>query len=112
MRMILFFIFFICACQVKDSNNIPEDLLSKTELKELLVDMHLLQAKISIWNQTTSFTQAQQDSCYRLLYEKHSISESLFDSSLFYYSTFHIETLDQIYQGVIKNLENQELELD
>ena len=48
---------------------------------------------------------------FKLLYEKHNISEAILDSSLTYYTLQESEMLEQIYTEVLEVLKKQEAEL-
>ena len=99
------------ACSSPSTNEMPNTVLSQTEMISIITDVHLLKGKISVWRKTQAVSQLQEDSLFQLLYEKHNTSEAILDSSLTYYTLQESELLEQIYTEVIEILKKQEADL-
>tara|TARA_B100000674_G_scaffold270774_2_gene223650 strand:- start:2691 stop:3143 length:453 start_codon:yes stop_codon:yes gene_type:complete len=102
---------FLLACSSPSINEMPNKVLSPTEMTSIITDVHLLKGKISVWRKTQAVSQLQEDSLFQLLYEKHNTSEAILDSSLTYYTLQESELLEQIYTEVIEILKKQEADL-
>ena len=102
---------FLLACSSPSINEMPNKVLSPTEMTSIITDVHLLKGKISVWRKTQAVSQLQEDSLFQLLYEKHNISESILDSSLTYYSLQESDLLEKIYTEVVEVLKKQEADL-
>ena len=110
MRFIVIISFLLLAC-CNSKKELPEKMLSTKEMASILSDVHLLKGKISVWRKTQAVSQLQEDSLFKLLYEKHNISEAILDSSLTYYTLQESELLEQIYTEVVEQLQKQEADL-
>jgi len=105
MRILFFILFFVLAsCQSTVDKNIPNDILSMEKMKIVLFDFHLIKSQINIWNQKNTISLSQKDSIYNSLYVKHEITAKDFNNSLSYYINNNIDSLNVIYDDVIKNL--------
>ena len=102
---------FLLACSSPSIKEMPNKVLSQTEMISIITDVHLLKGKISVWRKTQAVSQLQEDSLFQLLYEKHNISEAILDSSLTYYTLQESELLEQIYTEVVEVLKKQEADL-
>ena len=111
MRNALIMSVFMLACSSPSTNEMPNTVLSQTEMISIITDVHLLKGKISVWRKTQAVSQLQEDSLFQLLYEKHNTSEAILDSSLTYYTLQESELLEQIYTEVIEVLKKQEADL-
>ena len=111
MRVAVIIVVFLLACSDPSPKEMPNKVLSQTEMISIITDVHLLKGKISVWRKTQAVSQLQEDSLFQLLYEKHNISESILDSSLTYYTLQESELLEQIYTEVVEQLQKQEADL-
>ena len=111
MRIAVIMSVFLLACSGPSPKEMPNKVLSQTEMISAITDLHLLKGKISVWRKTQAVSQLQEDSLFQRLYEKHNISEAILDSSLTYYTLQESELLEQIYTEVVKVLKKQEAEL-
>ena len=110
MRFIVIICFILLACNTT-KKELPEKILTDKKMLSILSDVHLLKGKISVWRKTQAVSQLQEDSLFKLLYEKHNISEAILDSSLTYYTLQESELLEQIYTEVVEVLKKQEADL-
>ena len=111
MRIPVIMTVFLLACSGPSTKEMPNKVLSQTEMISAMTDVHLLKGKISVLRKTQAVSQLQEDSLFELLYEKHNISEAILDSSLTYYALQESELLEQIYTEVVEVLKKQEADL-
>ena len=111
MRVVVIMGVFLLACSDPSPKEMPNKVLSRTEMISAITDVHLLKGKISVWRKTQAVSQLQEDSLFQLLYEKHNISKEILDSSLTYYTLQESELLEQIYTEVVEELKKQEADL-
>lgn len=79
-----------------------EDVLSKSEMEQILYEMHLAQAVVDY----SDGDRGVNDLSYRLaVIRKHGLTEAEWDSSFCYYSR-HTEELYEIYQNLQQRLAN------
>ena len=110
MRFIVIIYFILLACNTSQKE-LSEKMLSEKKMISILSDVHLLKGKISVWRKTQAVSQLQEDSLFKLLYEKHDISKEILDSSLTYYTIKESDMLEQIYTEVLEQLKKQETDL-
>ena len=110
MRFIVIIYFILLACNTSQKE-LSEKMLSEKKMISILSDVHLLKGKISVWRKTKAVSQLQEDSLFKLLYEKHDISKEILDSSLTYYTIKESDMLEQIYTEVLEQLKKQETDL-
>ncbi len=87
----------------------PPNLLSKQEMTSLLVQFHLLEARLESSRLSPDSARALFLSQQREVLWQHHVpaADSSFERSYRYYST-HAKDLDEIYAGVIDSLMVQE----
>jgi hypothetical protein len=78
---------------------------------EVLVDIHYLKGKVSVWRLKQEVSQQQEDALLQDIFKKHQLTEADFDSSLSYYSTANAKLLEAIYTQVVEELQKQEADL-
>ena len=84
----------------------PRRILSSSEMREVLVDLHKTDAAMQIsgiWN--TDYE--ARDLYYAQVLEKHGVTQAQFDSSLVWY-TAHPQFFNKIYPKVLKELAAEE----
>lgn len=90
-------------------SNRPSDVISKSQMVDVLVDMQLVESAL----RTSTVQPARGDSLlqktYIRLFKKHHITKEQFEASLQYYIQ-DIEQLDAIYNEVISRLTAMEAE--
>lgn len=98
---IVFLVLVLAAC-----SNRPDGVMSQSEMRSFLTDLHLLEGVLS-QNQNIAGDDRQEVYYYNALFEKHGITQEIFDSSLVYY-TRQPKRFERIYAGVTRNLEKLE----
>lgn len=91
---------FIISCTSNTIYKKPEDLISKDQMVDLLVDMHLAQSAKPVKN----IDNKRKIDYMHLVYEKYSIDSTRFKTSNFYYTT-NIDEYNEILKKVQKRLQ-------
>ncbi len=94
---------FLISCSKKEEK-IPENILSKNKMIQVLVDVHIAEATIQ--NKYLALNDSTKNIAagyYRNLFEKNKITEQQFRESFSYYS-HHLDLLNKIYEEVINEL--------
>lgn len=90
----------------------PAGTLSEERMADILVDIHITEATLRVFND--SISRLSDTSALRMrfaeVFRKHDVTPDEFNISLNYYIE-HIEILDNIYTDVINRLSEQELQL-
>jgi hypothetical protein len=109
---ILFISMLISASCSSILNPKPSGTLSEKQMTDILVDIHLTEASMSIANDSISrlHDTTQMRIRFAQVFEKHNTDPDDFNTSLTYYLE-HIEELDKIYVGVINRLTELEATL-
>ena len=89
-------------------SNRPDDVLSRSEMKSFLTDLHLLEG---VFSSDVTISEDEKILYYHALFQKHGISKAQFDSSLVYY-TRNPKVFERIYTSVNKNLEELRTEVE
>lgn len=108
---ILFIALLFASCN-SILNSKPSGTLSEKQMTDILVDIQLTEASMTVAND--SLTRLNDTTLMRIrfarVFEKHNIDPDDFNTSLTYYLE-HIEELDKIYVGVISRLTELEATL-
>jgi len=102
------FLFF--ACSGKKTVSIPETILPKEKMAEVMLDIHLLEATMNL-NATSAdkMNPANPSPNFDVL-KKNNISKKQYDESFDFYSQ-HPELLIEIYQTVLNDLSKMQAEV-
>ncbi len=106
--LIVFLIIFLTNCG-NSKTNIPENILSREKMRAILIDIHLLEGKISesgyANNDTAIFNYTKESD---IIWKKHKIDSVRFRKSFKYYSE-NTKVFAQIYQEIIDSLSLKEV---
>jgi hypothetical protein len=92
----------LIACSNKSSENIPANILSKEDMAEILVDVHLLEASINL-NVIPTLTTNVNEQTPVDIFKKNNITKKQYEESLNYY-TEHPQVLAEVYDLVLISL--------
>ncbi|MBR1667885.1 MAG: DUF4296 domain-containing protein [Bacteroidaceae bacterium] len=103
--LLILFMFTFVAC-----DNRPKDVLSRSKMEDVLYDYHLMQGIIEQLPRDEKQKKAQD--YINAVFEKHSITEAEFDSSIVYYNR-HTKDLHKIYEHLTDRYTaaNEELQI-
>ena len=110
-KTIYFFVIFLSimiSCGKRNKEEIPEGILSRKKMVEVLVDVQIAEAAIQMRNNTPSTgvdTMALAE--YKYVFKKHSINDSIFRKNFYYYSS-QPELMAAMYTEVITSLSKQQ----
>jgi hypothetical protein len=105
LTILLFSLLFSCT---KQETSIPEDVLPKDKMAEVLTDFQLAETVVRLQlNYKDSITES---SLFDKVFEKHQISKEQFDKSFTFY-TKHPTILKEIYDECIVNFTEKQAEL-
>jgi hypothetical protein len=101
----LFFFLLLLGCVTE--NKPPENIMTRQEMIDFLIDLHIVEAKISMsripYDSIKLFFPEVEDSLYR----KHQISDTLYKKSYQYYLK-NITLMEEIYSAVVDSLSLRE----
>jgi hypothetical protein len=96
---LILFCFLLVACSGNDEKKIPDSVLPKEKMTEVLVDIHLLEAVLNL-----NAGNINKDNIQGIdLFKKHNITKKKFDDSYAFY-TENPEILTEIYDMVLNEL--------
>ena len=111
MRQYMFHILLCVALAIlyTSCDNRPEGVLSKGDMKRVLYDYHKVQGMMSNVQGDNQWTEQQY---LDAVFEKHGITQAIFDSSLVWYNA-HADVLKDIYTDLKQTIteENEALQL-
>ncbi|UXP31048.1 DUF4296 domain-containing protein [Reichenbachiella agarivorans] len=90
---------FLNACKRSDSEN----LISKSKMTEILIDQHVLEAKVLMLKLKSDSATKVYNSLEKELLESHGVNKKMFEKSFGYYMA-RPELLDKIYEVVVDSL--------
>lgn len=103
-KLIFFFIgVLFLGCGGKELNHIPDEIIPKHHMIDLLVDIHLSDAIITTKKFQTNKHEYQIEGYYAYLYEKHGYTRQEIDSSIAFYSRYPAE-YSKMYDQVLEKL--------
>ncbi|MBR9999246.1 MAG: DUF4296 domain-containing protein [Cyclobacteriaceae bacterium] len=107
MKKLLAFCFLILLSGCVEKDKIPDNIMSKQEMVDFLIDLHIVEARISLArfpnDSIKLFFPEIEDSLYR----KHQVTDSLYKKSYQYYLQ-HISLMEEIYSAVVDSLSLRE----
>nr|WP_279592407.1 MULTISPECIES: DUF4296 domain-containing protein [Hymenobacter] len=89
----------------------PAQLLSKEQMRGILIDLHILEARIESGRLSTDSARALYNEQQRLVLQQHQVTDSVFQQSYRYYA-IHDKDLDGIYGEIIDSLAAREKKLE
>jgi len=103
---LFFCLLFVISCnEKKQEEQVPVDLLNKSEMAAVLTDISLMEAAATI--QTQQQPSIQIDSLLKFnVYKQHAITRTQYKTSLNYYSA-HASEFKEVYAIVLENLNKQ-----
>ena len=102
MRCFFYFIILIfLGCNSSDSP--PDPLINELVMSDILIDIHLLEAKINTLGKKGDTSFQIYDHFEKLILEKHDVDSSVFAQNLAYYMR-HPSILESVYTNIIDTL--------
>lgn len=81
----------------------PENLLDKTRMVDVLIDIHLLEAKLNALSVDKDSSSVLYKAYEQQIFEKHQISSALYQESYQWHFN-HLHSLNDIYAIVVDSL--------
>jgi hypothetical protein len=100
---------FLCSWLISCGNDtvvpIPDNVLSKEKMAQILTDMHLLEASmnLNIANTVVTVETPDMENNVRLVLKKNAVTKEQYETSFAFY-TAHTELLSEIYTEVLNDL--------
>ena len=104
----LIFLLLLNACSQEEKT--PKGILNKSEMKEVMIDIHLADAALNLSNYGPSNYPTDKKGLYETVYLKHKITKKKFEDSFAYY-TDHPEVFEKLYADIIEGLSRKQAEL-
>lgn len=102
-------LFFSCSGSKKEVN-IPATILSKQKMVEVMVDVHLLEASMSLNATSVDVNNPATPTADFDVLKKNNISKKQYDESFDFYSQ-HPELLNEVYEIVLNDLSKFQAEV-
>ena len=105
----------LVACSNEGTDTIPPTVLSKEKMAAVMVDIHLLEAAMSLNNLSGSIpskvTITKDTATYKMeVFKKHGISKEQYKDS-FYFYTQHPTFFTEVYQLILNDLSKMQAEV-
>ena len=100
---------FASCSDVEVVETIPDDVLSKQEMVELLVEIQLIEGGIIIRKLDEKIFAEEINAHYQITFKKHGLTKKTFEYNMRYY-TDHPAQLEAVYEEVINELSRQQAE--
>lgn len=103
---------FFAACSGEKTVSIPDTVLSKEKMADVMVDIHLMEASMNITgvNPSRIDLAGGNVSLNIDILKKHNLTKKQFDESFNFYSN-NPELLSEVYQQVLNNLSKLQAEV-
>jgi hypothetical protein len=101
---------FIASCNSNDTVNIPDDVLPKEKMADVMVDIHLLEATLNINAFNTTTASGKQLLPTVDILKKNKITKKQYEDS-FYFYTNNPALLKEVYQLVLNKLSTMQAEV-
>lgn len=98
--------FLLMSCGNANEVKIPDDILSKEKMAEVMVDIHLLEATM---NMNIAATDKASPTAVDV-FKKHDITKEQYQESFVFY-TEHPEVFTEVYQLVLNDLSKMQAEV-
>lgn len=109
--IILLLMVVLSACQPNtDELHIPKRILSPDMMVDVLVDMQLVEGTLIYKRSLGKKYMLYRDYYYSHIFNKYDITQKKFEDSMSFYKK-HLKVLQQIYEKVIKRLEDKQKEI-
>ncbi|MBA3706223.1 MAG: DUF4296 domain-containing protein [Bacteroidetes bacterium] len=110
--IVLFFCVLLFACSDKPEVSIPDTVLSKEKMAEVLVDVHLMEAAINLTPYSPGQIASVGDTVPTTIdvLKKNNINKEQYDESFDFY-TKNPKLLSEIYQLVLNDLSKMQAEV-
>ena len=109
--VLLFLSLLLSGCDRPEMAVPPAELLSKEQMRGVLIDLHLLEARIESGRLSMDSARALYNEQQRLVLQQHQVTDSAFRQSYRYYA-IHDKDLDGIYGEIIDSLAAREKKLE
>lgn len=100
-KILVLLTFTLLAC--KSNSEKPENLLSKAQMVELLIDIHILEGKLDKLRIQRDSSTVLYNTFEREILKAHNIDKALYKSSYQYYLE-EVNSMDEIYTAVVDSL--------
>ena len=107
---LIFTCLLLLACSDNKKVNIPSNILSKQKMAEVLIDVHLLEAAMSLNTYNTDIIKAGNPTPLFDIFTKHKITKKQYNESFNYYAQ-HPDLLKDVYQLVLENLSKMQAQV-
>ena len=107
MKKIPVFIFIFTLLIFSCSDKIPEDILSKDEMTNILIEMHLAEAKVGSLGLNTDSSALLYEAMEKRVLEEQNLSEAAYLKSYNYYLE-NIKLMEDVYARVVDSLSLRE----
>lgn len=98
---------FIFSCS-KPKQDIPDYVLQKDKMKEVMVDVNLLESTLNL-NLINGKKLQDAANMKRDLFQNHGTTQQQYDTSIYFYS-HHPEIFKEVYDGVLQDLSKMQAE--
>lgn len=104
-NLIIVLVVFFASCGYQE--NIPENVIPKEKMIEILVDIHLADGMFTNNNVRTFYATKDSANYYEMIFINHGFTRENFDTSVYYYS-HNINEYNKIYIEVLNKLSERE----
>lgn len=102
-KILLFIIVLLLGCGGSNFKEVPEGVIPRKRMIDLLVDIHLSDAVLVNKKFNTNKHEYQIEGYYKYLYEKHGYNREEIDSSIAFYTRYPDE-YSKMYDEVLEKL--------
>lgn len=106
----IFTCLFLFACAQEKKESIPSDIIPKQKMADILLDVHLLEAAMSLNTYRPDMVANGNHAPAFDVFKKNKTTEELYNESFEYYAQ-HPELLNEVYQLVMENLSKMQAEV-
>lgn len=100
----------LVACAEEKKEGIPSTILTKQKMAAVMLDMHLLEAAMSLNTYRPDIITKGDPAIAFDVFDKHKITKAQYNESFEYYAQ-HPELLNEVYQLVLENLSKMQAEV-
>jgi len=107
---LIFICLLLVSCSEKKAVVIPANIFSKQKMVNVMLDIHLLEASMSLNATSVDKNNPANPASYFDVLKKNNISKKQYDESFEFYSQ-HPALLNEIYQLVLNDLSKMQAEV-